>query len=102
MSNIKKTLITVIIAIIAILGIKNISSAYEVGQVLKINGAAYNNNPDLFCLEREQKFTGTMEFKVVSQVKIEGDTSTDYKGKTVKDLANARFRIHIITRQWTT
>lgn len=91
MSKLKKILITLVIAIIAILGLRNSSSAYHVGQVLNINGSAYNTNPNLFCVQRDQKFYGVMTYDVISQVRIEGDKSTDHTGKTIKNSANARF-----------
>lgn len=91
MNQIKKIVISLIVAIIAILGINTISNAYYVGQNLQISYNDYIKSNNIFCVEHHQRLKGTMSYKVISNVKIEGTKSTDHTGKTIDNKANAKF-----------
>ena len=91
MNRFKKIVISLIVAIIAILGINAISNAYYVGQNLQISYNDYIKSNNIFCVEHHQRLKGTMSYKVISNVKIEGTKSTDHTGKTIDNKANAKF-----------
>ena len=91
MNRFKKIVISLIVAIIAILGINTISNAYYVGQNLQISYNDYIKSNNIFCVEHHQRLKGTMSYKVISNVKIEGTKSTDHTGKTIDNKANAKF-----------
>lgn len=97
MSKIKKILLSIIISSIAILGICNVSNAFysikdlKVGKELNITFNDYENNSNIFCMERGQSLRYNNYYKIVSDVKIEGTKSTDHTGKTVDSPINASF-----------
>ena len=98
MSIIKKFLLSLIISLVFILGVINISNAahyntknLNVGQMLKIKATDYNNSNNIFCMEHKQSLLNEGTYKIVSNVKIEGTKSTDYKGKEIDDKINAKF-----------
>ena len=91
MNRFKKIVISLIVAIIAILGINTISNAYYVGQNLQISYNDYISSNNIFCMEHNQRLKGVMNYKVISNVRIEGTKSTDHTGKTIDNKANAKF-----------
>ena len=91
MNRFKKIVISLIVAIIAILGINTISNAYYVGQNLQISYNDYISSNNIFCMEHNQRLRGVMNYKVISNVRIEGTKSTDHTGKTIDNKANAKF-----------
>lgn len=91
MSKIKKIAISLIIGIIAIFGIHSISNAFYVGQDLTITYLQYISSTNIFCVEHGQALTDENTYKIISNVKIEGTKSTDYKNKTIDRLENAKF-----------
>ena len=91
MSKIKKLAVSIIIGIIAIFGIHSMSSAYYVGQSLKITYNQYASSNNIFCVEHGQDLTADNEYNIISNVKIEGTKSTDYKNKTIENSSNAKF-----------
>lgn len=87
----KKVIISIIVAIAIILGINSISNAYYVGERLQISYNDYINSNSIFCMEHHQSLYGVMNYRVISQVRIEGTKSTDHTGKTIDNIANAKF-----------
>ena len=85
----KKIIITVIAMIVGILGFTTISSAYYVGQSLYISYNTYATNPNVYCVEHGQAMNGAT-YKIISQVNINGKTSTDYTGKQITHNDNAK------------
>ena len=97
MSKIKKLLIGIIVTMIAIIGFTSISqAAYTVGQNVTITYSNYLNDPNLFCVEHHQALRGTLTYKVISQVDIRGNTSTDHTGKSIESWYNAKLA-HILS-----
>lgn len=91
MSRIKRILVTLIIAIVSILGMFTISEAYSVGQGLSINYGIYAANSNIFCVQHGQYLRSAYTpYKIISQVRIVGNESTDYKGKKITNKANAK------------
>lgn len=94
MSKIRKIAVSIIIGIIAILGIYNVSNAYEqptkVGDQIWITISDYYNDKNLFCMEHKQGLYSSKQYKVISNVKIEGIKSTDHEGKVIENKSNAR------------
>lgn len=92
MKKIKKIAI-IILMISLIIGISaTISKGYFVGQTLTLNWSNdYTTNPNIYCAEKGQKMDRPIEYKIISEVTIEGDVSTDHLGNTVKHPDNARF-----------
>ena len=97
MNKVKKILVSIIIVSIAILGLCNISNAYysvnglKVGDERNITFNEYENNSNIFCMERGQSLRTNNYYKVVSNVKIQGTKSTDHTGKTIDNPINASF-----------
>lgn len=97
MSKVKKLLIGIIVMAIAILAFANIANAaYSVGQSVSITYNKYLNDPDLFCVEHNQALRGTLTYKVISEVDIRGNTSTDHTGKSIENWHNAKL-VHILS-----
>ena len=92
MSKVKKLLLGVIVMAIAILGYTNIAKAtsYTVGQSVPITYSTYINDADLFCVEHNQALKGRLTYKVISQVDIRGNVSTDHTGKSIESWHNAK------------
>ena len=105
MKNLKRLGLSLIIGLITIFGINTISNAslfddYPVGR--DDFGVSYNtyiNSKNIYCVEKGQALSNFQfnYFKVVSQVRIEGDTSTDHTGKQVKSPANVEM-LNILTK----
>ena len=98
MSIIKKILLSLTISLVFILGVINVSNAayyntknLDVGQTLQIKASEYNKSNNIFCMEHKQSLLNTGTYKIVSNVKIEGTKSTDYKGKEIDNKINAKF-----------
>ena len=91
MSRLKKLAISIFITIVAILGITTNSSAYYVGQSVRLTSNQYYNSNNIFCMEHGQSIKNVMYYTVISNVRIEGTKSTDQTGKTIDSLDNARF-----------
>ena len=69
-------------------GVENIS---HVGQVIYMTRNEYYSRDDIFCMEHGQIAALNGRYEVISNVKIEGMTSTDHTGKTITSKDNARF-----------
>ena len=97
MSKTKKILIGIIVMAFAILAFANIANAaYSVGQKVTITYSKYLNDPNLYCVEHHQALRGTLTYKVISEVDIRGNTSTDYTGKSIESWYNAKLA-HILS-----
>ena len=99
MSKAEKLLVGFIIMAIAILAYANIAKAasYSVGQTVSINYTDYLNDDDLFCVEHKQSLNSKkVTYKVISQVDIRGNTSTDHTGKSIESWHNAKLA-HILS-----
>ena len=92
MNKIEKLLVSFIVVIMAIIGYATISKAadYTVGQSVTMTYAQYRDDPDLFCVEHHQNLRGTLTYKVISQVDIAGNVSTDHTGKSIESWHNAK------------
>lgn len=88
----KKILLSIVIIIMLILGISSIVKAsYTVGQIVPLSYAFYQADPDLFCVEHNQElYLDIISYEVISEVTIEGNTSTDHTGKTIESWDNAK------------
>ena len=92
MSKIKKLLSGFIVMAISILAFANITNAaYSVGQTVQINYSDYINDDNLFCVEHHQSLKSKkVTYRVISQVNIEGNVSTDHEGKSIESWHNAK------------
>lgn len=91
MNKMKKALIALITIIIAIIAYTNIAkAAYAVGESITIDFSDYIEDANLFCVEHHQALRGTLTYKVISQVDIKGNTSTDHTGKKIESWYNAK------------
>ena len=92
MSKVKKLLICIFAVVLSILAFANVANAaYSVGDKVKINYTDYINDDNLFCVEHHQSLRNNkVTYKVISEVKIEGNVSTDYKGKSITHWSNAK------------
>ena len=92
MSKMKKLLICIFAVVLSILTFTNVANAaYNVGDRVKINYTDYINDDNLFCVEHHQRLRNNkVTYKVISQVNIEGDVSTDHKGKSITHWSNAK------------
>ena len=92
MSKVKKLLICIFAVVLSILAFANVANAaYSVGDKVKINYTDYINDDNLFCVEHHQSLRNNkVTYKVISQVNIEGDVSTDHKGKSITHWSNAK------------
>ena len=86
-----KTIIAFIISFIAILGFNTTSNAYYVGQNLRVTKNQYLSSTNIFCFERLQLIRDSGIYKVISNVKIDGNVSKDQTGKTIISKENAKF-----------
>ena len=97
MSRVKKLLIGMIVMAFAILAFANIANAaYSVGQSVSITYRTYLNDPNLYCVEHNQALKGRLTYKVISEVDIRGNTSTDHTGKSIESWYNAKLA-HILS-----
>lgn len=97
MSKVKKLLIGIIVMALAILAFTNIANAaYSVGQRVSITYSKYLDDSNLFCVEHKQALRGTLTYKVISEVDIKGNTSTDHTGKSIESWHNAKLA-HILS-----
>lgn len=91
MSRLKKSILGIIIGIIAIIGIATTSNAYyNVGDVISYSASQYLADRNLFCVQRDVLLTGVVNYRVISNVRIEGNVSTDHTGKQVTSRENAK------------
>lgn len=90
MSKIKKIAMGIMAGIIALLGFTTISNAYYVGQSIGITYREYANSENIYCVEHGQALKAYNSYTIVSQVRIEGNKSTDYTGKTQTSWHNAK------------
>mgnify|MGYP005760657995 CR=1 FL=1 len=97
MRKIKKILIGMIVMAIFIFAYATIANAaYSIGQRVIITYSDYASDPNLYCVEHEQALKGTLTYKVISEVDIRGNTSTDYTGKSIESWYNAKLA-HILS-----
>ena len=91
MSKIKKLLIGMIVMALAILAFANVANAaYSVGDTKRLNYWDYITDENLFCVEHHQRLRNNkVTYKVISQVNIEGNVSTDHTGKSITHKSNA-------------
>ncbi len=89
MKRINKVVIMLLISIIAIVGFYTKANAYYVGQTVGLGESDYKYNKDLYCTEYLQRST-YCKYKIISQVKIVGNESTDYEGKKITSWHNAK------------
>lgn len=90
MSRTKKIILSIIITIIGIISIATVSSAYYVGQDLAVTYSQYANDPNIYCVEHGQALRNINYYRIISQVNIEGKTSTDYQGNKITHDNNAK------------
>ena len=91
MSKLKKSLISIIIGIIAIFGAITTSSAYySVGEIVTYSASQFLASKNLYCVQKDVLLAGTVSYKVISNVRIEGNVSTDHTGKQVTSKENAK------------
>ena len=86
----KKIILTIIAMILGILCFTTISSAYYVGQQLTVSYWQYMSNSNIYCVEHGQALRGTVAYRIISEVDINGKTSTDYTGKQITHNDNAK------------
>ena len=86
----KKIIISIIAMIIGIIGFTTISSAYYVGQQLTVTYLQYRDNADIYCVEHGQALRGSVVYRIISSVDINGKTSTDHTGKQITHDDNAK------------
>ena len=91
MSKLKKSLVSIIIGIIAIFGAITTSSAYySVGEIVTYSASQFLASKNLYCVQKDVLLAGTVSYKVISNVRIEGNVSTDHTGKQVTSKENAK------------
>lgn len=90
MEKIKRSLVALTTSIITILGIATTVSAYNVGQDITITLDEYHSNSNIYCAEHNQALKESNNYKIISQVNIEGNKSTDYLGNTRTSWHNAK------------
>ena len=97
MSKVKKLLIGMIVMALAILAFANIANAaYSVGQSVSVTYSDYLNDPNLYCVEHNQALSGRLTYRVISEIDIRGNTSTDHTGKSINSWHNAKLA-HILS-----
>lgn len=97
MCKIKKLLIGMIVLMISVICYMTISkAAYSVGQTVSITYNTYLNDANLFCVEHNQALSGTLTYRVISEVDIRGNISTDHTGKQIESWHNAKLA-HILS-----
>ena len=94
MNRIKKITISIIIGLIVLLGFCTTANAYyyNIGQEIWVTFSDYWNNSDIYCAEHGQQPPNELGscYRIVSQVRIEGNKSTDYTGITRESWYNAK------------
>ena len=90
MNKIKRRVISTLIGIIAIVGIFTTATAYYVGQSVGISIEQYRGNGNIYCVEHGQALADYNTYNIISQVRIEGNKSTDHTGKTMTSWHNAK------------
>lgn len=90
MSKIKKIMYIMLISIAAILGMCTVSKGYYVGQDISVSYWDYESSRNILCLEHGQNLHDTVQYTIISNVKIEGTVSKDHKGTTVDSWYNAK------------
>lgn len=95
MNQIKKIIVSTIIAIIGILGFYTTANAYDVnglwiGQELNIPYTTYRDDGDVYCVEHGQKLKSSNDYTIISNVKIKGNQSTDQAGNVQNSWYNAK------------
>ena len=86
----KKIILTIIATVLGILCFTTISSAYYVGQQLTVSYWQYMSDSDIYCVEHGQALRGTVAYRIISEVDINGKTSTDHTGKQITHNDNAK------------
>lgn len=91
MCKVKKLLICIFAVVLSILAFANVANAaYSVGDEVQLNYSDYIKDDDLFCVEHHQRLrSNKVTYKVISQVNIEGNVSTDHKGKSITHKSNS-------------
>ena len=91
MSKIKQLIVGIIVFVMAVLTYVTIVQAYTVGGTTRINYSDYISDSNLFCVEHHQSLRSwKVTYKVISEVKIVGNQSTDHTGKTITNSENAK------------
>ncbi len=91
MNKLKKISIITLMIIIIVSLFYTTSQAYSVGQKLNVTFEEYLNNPNIFCAEHGQKLRDVQSYKIISEVTIKGNESTDHEGKKITHSDNAKF-----------
>ena len=86
----KKIVLIIIAMVLGILSFTTVSSAYYVGQRLSVSYWQYMSNSNIYCVEHGQALRNTVSYKIISEVDINGKTSTDYTGKQITHNDNAK------------
>lgn len=89
MSKMKKIIMSTIIGVMALLGFCSTANAYSVGQELTITWSQYKTS-NVYCIEHKQKLSGVQTYTIASQVRIEGNKSTDHTKKSMTSWYNAK------------
>ena len=91
MNKLKKVSIIILMIILFLSAFYTISQAYSVGEELDITLQEYRSNPNIYCAEHGQKLRDIQRYKIISEVTIKGNESTDHTGKKVTHSDNAKF-----------
>lgn len=91
MNKVKKISMIILMIIILVGMIGTISQAYTVGEELNVSYKEYLANPNIYCAEHGQKLRANQRYKIISEVTIKGNESTDHLGKKVIHSDNAKF-----------
>lgn len=91
MNKLKKISIITLMIIIIVSLFYTTSQAYSVGQKLNVTFEEYLNNPNIFCAEHGQKLRDVQSYKIISEVTIKGNESTDHEGKKITHSDNGKF-----------
>ncbi len=91
MNKVKKISMIILMIIILVIMIGTVSQAYSVGQELNVSYEEYLNNPDIYCAEHGQKLRANQRYKIISEVTIKGNESTDHEGNKITHSDNAKF-----------
>ena len=86
----KKIVLTIIAMVFGVLSFTTVSSAYYVGQRLSVSYWQYMSNSNIYCVEHGQALRNTVSYKIISEIDINGKTSTDYTGKQITHNDNAK------------
>ena len=85
-----KIMIAIIIGILVILGMQTTSHGYQVGQSLSLTISQYLASTNIFCIEKNQLLLDGTKYRIISNVTIDGNVSTDHEGTQITDYANAK------------